>query len=122
MKRLSPVLAALLLAGCAPAFREAPPKPATALYVAYAASVGADLATTLRFRATCPSCYESNRLMHPLVQAGPVPMVVASSLLAGGTVLLSEYLRRQPETERVWWLVPALGTLGHFIAAWRNPR
>jgi len=122
MKSLSPALGVLLLAACAPVFREAPPTPAMALYAGFAASVGADVASTVRFRATCPTCYETNVLMHPLVEAGPGPLVAASTLLAGGTVWLSEYLRRQPATERVWWLVPALSTVGHFVAAWQNPR
>jgi hypothetical protein len=83
--------------------QEGPRLPAIALYSAFAFSVGADLSTTLMFQSRCAGCYESNRLMAPFVKSGPVPLVAATVAVNAGLVGLSEYVRRQEATEKVWW-------------------
>lgn len=80
--------------------------------------LGADITSTYTVRHVCPTCYERNPIMAPLLNR-PALFAVAISINSGIVMGSTAWLK--PRT-KWWWVVPVGLGIGHGILAVGNFR
>lgn len=83
-----------------------------------------DTKSTFDVKARCARCTESNPLVAPFIDRGPVVAFAAAEAFDIGVMTVAARMRRaeRASVRRLWWVVPAVLTVGHAIAYRHNQR
>ncbi len=81
-----------------------------------------DTKNTFEVMDRCPRCEESNPYARPFIERGPKLTYPAAFAFDAGVMYLATKMRtaKNPAIRRIWWLVPAVLTVGHTHAYFSN--
>jgi len=83
-----------------------------------------DTKSTFDVKRRCARCVETNPLVAPFINRGPTVAFAAAEAFDVGVLTLAARMRKadRASVRRLWWVVPAVLTLGHAVAYRHNLR